>query len=74
MHERIAKLETKQDLIHTDLKDHIAEEKTDKMYVINELHEMKESLQKQKGFIAGVAAAVSAIVAAIGMAFKYLGG
>ena len=73
MHERITILETKQDMIHTTLKDHVDQEDVDKKEILKEIRCIKAEQNKQKGFMAGIAASVSAIVAAIAMAFKYFG-
>ena len=71
MHERIAKLETKVDRIHTDLNTHTIREDLDRKELISEIRAIKAEQNKQKGFIAGVSAAVSAIIIAIGMALKW---
>jgi hypothetical protein len=71
MHERIAKLETKVDRIHEDLNSHTKEEDKDRKELIAEIRCIKAEQNKQKGFIAGVSAAVSAIIIAIGMALKW---
>ena len=71
MHERIKAVEVKQDIIYTTLKDHIDDEAADKDAILTEIRQVKATQDKQKGFIAGISAAVSAIVIAIGMALKW---
>ena len=73
MHERIAKLEVTQEAIHSTLTDHVTQEDADKKEILAEIRCIKTEQSKQKGFIAGVSAAVSAIIIAVGMALKWLG-
>lgn len=63
--DRVTRLETKQDMILEDFKEHAQREDKDRTLILSQLEAIRNDLTRQKGFWAGVALVVSGIITVI---------